>query len=88
FYTGYAHLSRLYVSAGQSVKAGDVIGLSGASGLTTGDHLHFELIPVQSNGRMALDNGYLGRRDPAPYLEQGGCLWNEPGVPATEQGGA
>ncbi|MGP9605604.1 M23 family metallopeptidase [Glutamicibacter sp. AOP33-2CA-4] len=88
FYTGYAHLSRLYVSAGQVVKAGDVIGLSGASGLTTGDHLHFELIPVLANGRMALDNGYLGRRDPAPYLEQGGCLWDEPGVPATEQGGA
>lgn len=39
----YAHCSQLDVSAGQSVKCGDQIGLVGATGLVTGPHLHIEL---------------------------------------------
>jgi len=38
----YAHLSSRKVVAGQRVKAGDVIGLSGNTGNTTGPHLHYE----------------------------------------------
>ena len=40
--TLYAHLHRLKVKPGQSVEAGDVIGLGGSSGHSTGSHLHFE----------------------------------------------
>ena len=40
--TLYAHLDSRAVSPGQHVSRGQVIGLSGASGKTTGPHLHFE----------------------------------------------
>ncbi|WP_053912874.1 LysM peptidoglycan-binding domain-containing M23 family metallopeptidase [Streptomyces sp. SCSIO 75703] len=42
-YAQYAHLSALSVSAGQSVTAGQQVGLSGATGNVTGPHLHFEI---------------------------------------------
>ena len=37
----YMHLSSSCVSAGQIVSAGQLIGATGATGITTGDHLHF-----------------------------------------------
>ncbi len=39
--TAYAHLSRLDVGVGDTVAAGEVLGLSGASGCASGPHLHF-----------------------------------------------
>lgn len=43
-YSGYWHLSQIDAVVGQVVKAGDRLGLIGVTGLTTGPHLHWELI--------------------------------------------
>ncbi|EWT04319.1 peptidase M23, partial [Intrasporangium chromatireducens Q5-1] len=54
--TGYAHMSRFLVAQGDLVKRGQVIGLVGTTGWSTGCHLHFDVI---------VDGNYV---DPAPYL--------------------
>ncbi len=40
----YAHLSRLDVAAGDRLKKGQPLGLSGSTGLAGGDHLHFAML--------------------------------------------
>ncbi|MFE1251279.1 peptidoglycan DD-metalloendopeptidase family protein [Streptomyces sp. NPDC058735] len=62
-YAQYAHLSQLSVSAGQSVTAGQQVGLSGATGNVTGPHLHFEIRTTPDYGSDV---------DPVAYLRSHG----------------
>ncbi|MEU3896600.1 peptidoglycan DD-metalloendopeptidase family protein [Streptomyces sp. NPDC045251] len=62
-YAQYAHLSSLSVSAGQSVTAGQQVGLSGATGNVTGPHLHFEIRTTPDYGSDV---------DPVAYLRSHG----------------
>lgn len=44
FRTVYAHCSKLHVRVGTTLQAGSTIGLVGSTGVTTGSHLHFEIM--------------------------------------------
>lgn len=58
FTTLYAHLSAIYVSVGQRVTKGDVIGQMGSTGRSTGTHLHIE---IRQNGAALNPLGLLGK---------------------------
>jgi len=68
FFTYYAHLSEKRAKAGKKVVAGEVIGLSGNTGASTGPHLHFGLRVPGTYPEM---RDYL---DPLPYLGGGDYL--------------
>lgn len=98
-YAIYAHLSRTDLNAGDWVRQGDLIGLSGnTGGASSGAHLHFEILPRYPN----YASSTYGRVHPAPYITgayrlngsktpapapSGGALWL-PGAVRSPQPGA
>ena len=58
YHTRYAHLSKMNVRPGQTVRKGQLIGLSGATGGVTGPHLHYE---IRHNGKVLEPNSFHAR---------------------------
>ncbi|GAB4551481.1 MAG: hypothetical protein OHK0023_18480 [Anaerolineae bacterium] len=82
-YTLYAHLQVILTKVGQRVQTGEIIGLSGRSGVVSGPHVHFEV----RVGR----NNYYETRNPllwmAPYENHGvvaGRVLFENGLPVED----
>jgi hypothetical protein len=67
-YVEYGHMDKIYVSAGQRVRRGQVIGTTGATdggtGVITGPHLHVGCLPPNFN----LNTNTYGRVNPDLYL--------------------
>lgn len=71
--TRYWHLMGISVSLGQKLATGDLIGIADTTGLSAGDHLHFELKPVSYDPgsgwfNLLQNNGYFGAIDPVPFF--------------------
>lgn len=60
-----AHLNETRLNAGETVKRGQEIGKTGATGFVYGAHLHFEILPKP----FAWSNGFYGRTDPQKFIQ-------------------
>ena len=77
-YTVYAHMDKILVSEGQEVKTGDVLGLVGTTGNTTGPHLHFE-VRMERNSYFTTFNPELWLAPPQGWGVLVGMLENTNG---------
>lgn len=69
--TQYCHLASNSVKMGQRLVKGETLGVMGATGNTTGAHVHLNLFDVDDNGiRLGRDNGFFGGINPLPFLEE------------------
>ena len=65
--TRYGHMSRLIAQPGQRVRRGDLIGLMGSTGRSTGSHLHYE---VRIDGRAVNPMPFMQSNDVLIALQQ------------------
>ncbi len=80
--TLYAHLSELFVQAGEWIEQGEVIGRLGSTGNSTGPHLHFEVRQRTPDGWIAMDAGEAIQYALAQFMRGGQIAQATPPVPA------
>ncbi|MDZ7729000.1 MAG: M23 family metallopeptidase [Dehalococcoidia bacterium] len=83
--TLYAHFSETYVTRGEQVTPADVLGRTGNSGFSTGEHLHFEII---YQGTRVNPENYLDFKIPAGTPLSSGPIFpgRDENVPAQGSG--
>ena len=54
--TSYSHMNSIAVKVGQTIESGTVVGVVGSTGISTGPHLHFEIL---KDGKAVDPSGYL-----------------------------
>ncbi len=68
----YWHFKEDLVKVGDRVDVGTILGITDSTGASTGNHLHFEVIPVtmttQGSTPAFPTNGYRGAIDPKPFF--------------------
>lgn len=64
YFSRYAHLDSITVKKGQAVSEGDILGVMGNTGNSSGRHLHFEV-------HKGLTMKYPANTNPVTYLENG-----------------
>ncbi len=67
--TRYGHLSHLLVDTGQRIETGEVIGLMGSTGRSTGSHLHYE-VRVDGAAVNPLASNVYAMSEPRPRYAQ------------------
>ncbi len=84
-YIYYCHMAERRVSAGQRVNAGDILGIMGSTGYSTGDHLHFEVRDsrnqsVDPTAYLGIENkvGEIGEDEPEP--RESNTAWSDEAV--------
>jgi len=65
----YAHLSRILVQPGEWIEQGDVVGLVGSTGNSTGPHLHFEIRQLTAQGWAVVDPEQILQQSVAQLVE-------------------
>lgn len=73
FLSRYGHLATIQVGVGQRLRRGQVLGISGTTGSSTGEHLHFGV--YRSQPRVAVDPYGWSGNGPDPWAMDAGNLW-------------
>jgi len=97
--TRYAHLNEIFVKEGDAIKLDDIIGTVGSTGMSTGNHLHYEIIynnnPIDPmafyfDGKTKDKTEYVSilidlERTTQQLLNNNNSFWEQAGIPSQIQ---